>query len=304
MKVFIVGATGFIGRNVTAGLLDAGHEVTALTRDAVRGRQTLGDRPKVLEGDPNEPGEWQNSLDGHDAVINLAGEPPLAKRWTTAQKQVLRDSRTNPTRMIVAGIEKASARPRVFLSGSAVSFYGDRGDTTVTEADGPADDFSANMCRDWEEAAFQAEDLGVRVVALRTSFVIGQGGALDRMVPPFKMWAGGPIGGGRQYLPWIHIDDYVELVKFLLATESVSGPVNMAAGAATNREFSAALGRTLGRPSWLPVPGFVLKLVLGEASVIVLEGQRIVPFKTVEAGYGFSFTDIDAALSSALDRSA
>lgn len=304
MKVFIIGATGFIGRHVTAGLLADGHEVTALTRDAVRGRRTLGEGPEVLEGDPNGPGEWQKCLDGHDAVINLVGEPPLAKRWTASQKQVLRDSRIDPTRMVVAAIEKAAARPQVFLSGSAVSFYGDRADNVVTEADGPADDFSAKMCRDWEEAALQAEGLGVRVATLRTSFVIGRGGALDRMVPPFKMWLGGPIGGGRQYLPWIHIDDYVELIKFLLTADTVSGPVNMAAGAVTNREFSVGLGRALGRPSWLPVPAFLLRLALGESSVIVLEGQRIAPSKTVEAGFGFSFTDIDAALVSVLSGSA
>ncbi len=304
MKVFIAGATGFIGRNVTAGLLSDGHEVTALTRDATRGRRTLGDAPEVIEGDPNRPGDWQKRLDGHDAVINLVGEPVLAKRWTVSQKQVLRDSRIDPTRMIVAGIEKAAVRPKVFLSGSAVSFYGDRGDSEVTEADAPANDFSANMCRDWEEAALKAKDLGVRVVTLRTSFVLGRGGALDRMVLPFKMWLGGPIGGGRQYLSWIHIDDYVGLVKFLLIADSVSGPVNMAAGAAINREFSVALGRALGRPSWLPVPAFVLKLALGESSVIVLEGQRIVSSKAVEAGYSFSFTELEAALASVLNNSA
>ncbi len=304
MKVFIVGATGFIGRNITAGLLSDGHEVTALTRDAVRGRRTLGDAPEVIEGDPNQPGDWQKRLDGHDAVINLVGEPVLAKRWTVSQKQVLRDSRIDPTRLIVAGIEKAAVRPRVFLSGSAVSVYGNRGDSEVTEAEAPANDFSAKMCRDWEEAALKAQDLGTRVVTLRTSFVLGRGGAMDRMIGPFKMWLGGPIGGGRQYIPWIHVDDYVALGKFLLAADSVNGPINMAVGAVTNREFSAALGRALGRPSWLPVPAFVLKLALGKSSVIVLEGQRIVSAKATEAGYSFGFTEIDEALTSVLSSSA
>ena len=264
----------------------------------------MGDEPEVIEGDPNQPGDWQKRLDGHDAVISLVGEPVLAKRWTVSQKQVLRDSRIDPTRLIVAGIEKAAVRPRVFLSGSAVSFYGNRGDSEVTEADAAANDFSANMCRDWEEAALKAQDFGVRVVTLRTSFVLGRGGALDRMIGPFKMWLGGPIGGGRQYIPWIHIDDYVALIKFLLTADSVNGPINMAAGAVTNREFSAALGRALGRPSWLPVPAFVLKLALGKSSVIVLEGQRIVSANVVEAGYSFGFTELDEALASVLSSSA
>lgn len=196
MKIFIVGATGFIGRHLVKGLSDEGHDVGALTRSTARGRRVLGGEVRIVEGDPMAPGPWQSEIEGTDAVISLVGEPIFPKRWTSERKRLIRDSRIGPTKLIVAAIEKAAKKPAVFLSGSAVSYYGDRGSETVTEGGPPSDDFSAAMCRDWEEAAGQAAAEGVRVVTLRTSFVLGAGGALDKMAAPFKMWLGGPVGGG------------------------------------------------------------------------------------------------------------
>jgi hypothetical protein len=297
MKIFITGSTGFIGSHLAIGMAADGHEVIALTRSEDKARRILGDKVKFVVGDPKRPGPWQNEIDGADTVINLVGEPVLPKRWTAERKQLLRDSRIEPTRMLVEAIERATKKPAVLLSGSAVAYYGNRGAAEVTENEASGDDFAADMCRDWEKAAEQAAEYDVRVVTLRTSFVLGEGGSLPRLVNSFKMWAGGPMGSGDQYLPWIHISDYVKLIAFILADNSVTGPVNMAAGAATNRDFSAALGRALGRPSWLPMPGAALKMMFGEGAVILLEGQRLVPRKALDAGYVFQFSDLDGALT-------
>lgn len=299
MKIFIAGATGFIGSYLAKGLAAANHEITALTRNGSKAREILGNNIKIVVGDPKTPGPWQDEIDGTDAVINLVGDPVLPKRWTKARKQVLLDSRLKPTRMIAEAISKASKKPTALLSGSAISYYGDQGDKILTEEAGPGAGFSATMCRDWEnEAAAVKED--VRVVYLRTSFVLGRGGSLPRLVGPFKMWAGGPMGSGDQYLPWIHIDDYLGLTKYILAHQSITGAVNMAAAAATNRDFSATLGGVLNRPSWLRVPALAIKLMLGEGSVILLESQRLVPKKALDAGYKFRFPDLKAALTDVL----
>ncbi len=276
------------------------HDVVALTRSIARARAVLGDQAEIVEGDVTISGPWQEQIDGSDAVINLVGEPILPGRWTGKRKELIRRSRIRPTNLIVEAIAGATDKPALLLSGSAVSYYGNRADAKVTENDAPADDFSANLCRDWEEAAEAASEYGVRVVTLRTSFVLGAGGALDQMVRPFKMWIGGPIGSGCQYLPWIHIDDYVDFSASILRDDHFAGPVNMAAGAVTNRDFSAALGRVLGRSSWLRVPEPILKLMIGEGSVLVLEGQRIVPQKIFDAGYTLKFSALEAALADVL----
>ncbi len=303
MKIFIVGATGFIGRHLAKALVGDGHDVIGLSRSAERAKSVLPESVEVVEGDPMQPGNWQKEIDGADAVINVVGEPIMKEKWTPRRKKLLRDSRLVPTVLINDAIKKAQARPAVFLCGSAIGFYGGRGDELLTEESARGDDFSARMCGDWEAEARKAADLGVRVVTLRTSFVLGPGGgALPDMAKPFKMFAGGPIGTGRQYISWIHMDDYIGLVKAALADGRVDGPINMVGGAATNRDFAASLGRTLNRPSWLPVPAFALRLMFGDGAALLLEGQRVAAAKADSLGYEFKYLDLDRALRDALGR--
>ncbi len=298
MKVFVIGGTGFIGSHIVDGLMKNGHEVVALTRSAAKGAKVLGDKVKIVEGNPMNSGSWQKDVDGCDAAIIMCGEPIIDKKWTSERKQVLLDSRIKPTKMVIEAIKTAKQKPKVLLCGSAIGFYGNGGDKLLTEDGASGSDFSAELCSRWEEEANKAADLGVRVVNLRTSFVLAKdGGALGKMLKPFKFFMGGPIGGGRQYMSWIHIDDYVAITQMALGNEKIAGPLNMSApNPVTNKEFSKVLGRVLGKPSFAKAPAFVLKLMLGEASSLVLEGQRVIPKKALGTGYKFEFETLGKAL--------
>ncbi len=302
MRVFVTGGTGFIGRRLIAALLADGDEVTVLTRSAAKAEQTFGARVTIVEGNPLAAGAWQGKIAGHDAIVNLCGEPILKKKWTPARKQVLLDSRLSPTRLVVEAIAGAEPRPEVLVSGSAVSYYGFQDDEPLTEESGHGTGFASQLVIDWEDEARRAEALGVRVVLLRTGIVLGKGGgALSQMVPPFKFFVGGPIGSGRQYFSWIHIADHVGLTKLALADKTITGGLNMTApNPVSNRDFMKALGRALGRPSWLPVPGFILRAAFGEGAELLLKGQRVLPVKAQDAGYDFQFADLDAALRETL----
>lgn len=303
MKVFVLGATGFIGRHLVNALLAQGHEITAVTRDARRGRETLGAAVALVEADPKAPGDWQKEVGKAQAVVHLGGEPILKERWTEARKQILLDSRLIPTKLLVEAMAEAENRPGVFLCGSAIGYYGNRGDQLLTEESAPGADFGAKMCLGWETEANKAGALGVRVVNLRTGFVLGPGGGLAQMVAPFKFFAGGPMGSGRQYLSWIHIDDHVGLTIFALGNERLRGGLNMTAPApVTNRDFAKILGQVLARPSWLPVPAFAIKRMFGEGAALLLEGQRVLPKKAQEAGYKWKFSDLAAALTEVLKK--
>lgn len=302
MKVFVTGGTGFIGRRLVPALASDGHEVTVLSRNASSAADLSGTGVKIIEGNPLAEGPWQQEVGRHDAVINLCGEPILKKKWTPERKKILLDSRLIPTRLIVEAIAGADKRPDVLISGSAIGYYGFRGDERLTEESGPGSGFAANLAVDWEEAAEKAEAEGVRVVTLRTGIVLGRGGgALAQMAPPVRFFVGGSIGSGRQYISWIHIADQIGLIKMALIDKSINGGVNMTAPhPVTNRELMKAIGVALGRPSWLPVPGFILKAAFGEGAALLLEGQNVLPKKAQDAGYDFKFPDISPALADAL----
>ncbi len=302
MKIFITGGTGFIGRSLIKSLLDDGHMVTVLSRSAQKAESILGSKVTIIEGDPRVAGSWMDEIGTCEAVINLCGAPILKKKWTDERKQLLLDSRIIPTRLIVEAIKKAKKRPRVLISGSAVGYYSDRGDELIAEESGPGRDFGAKLCSSWEAEANKATELGVRVVTVRTGMVLGRGGgALAQMTPPFKFFVGGPIGSGRQYMSWIHLDDHIGITKLALTDTSITGPVNMTApNPVTNRDFMKAIGNAMHRPSWLPVPGFALKIMFGEGADLLVEGQRALPKKAENAGYRFTYASLDAALTDAL----
>jgi uncharacterized protein (TIGR01777 family) len=298
MKVVIAGGTGFLGRALAAAVAAAGHTVVVLTRAA----QPASPRGLVRYAawtPENEAGAWSAELDGAGAVVNLAGESIAARRWTSARKARIVDSRVRATRSLVVAMRRAPTPPPVLISGSAVGYYGPLGDEIVTEAAGAGSDFLAGVCAQWEAAAESSASDRTRIVRLRTGIVLERdGGALPRMLPPFWFGAGGPIGSGRQYWPWIHRDDWVALVRWAIDTPAVAGALNATAPTpVTSREFAGALGRAIHRPALLPAPAVAMKLLLGEmAEGLLLSGQRAVPDKAVRAGYAFRYAFVDDAL--------
>lgn len=303
MKIFITGGTGFIGKQLVRALISDGHVVTILTRSLRGARQAFdGYEVDLVEGNPAEPGAWLKSIDGADAVINLCGEKILGKKWTGDFKKQILDSRIKPTDLIVKAISEAHVKPKILINGSAIGYYADRGSDILTEDEPAGKDYAAYLCKAWEETALKASDYGTRVVLLRTGLVLGEkGGALTEMAKPFKFFAGGPIGSGNQYLSWIHIRDHVEITKLCLNNETLSGAINLTApDPVTNDEFMKTLGKVMGRPSWLRVPAFTLKLMFGEGAALLLEGQRVVPKKAVDSGYSFKFANLEDALRDVL----
>lgn len=295
MKVAIVGATGLIGRRLTAALLSNGDEVLAISR---RG-QTVADAPGVA-WDPARAALDPAVLAGVDAVVNLAGASIGSGRWTADRKREIVDSRVVTTTRLVEAI--GTTGPRTLVNASAVGYYGER-EAPVDERAPAADDFLGETCVEWEAAALAAEAQGVRVVLLRNGVVLArEAEALKRQVLPFKLGLGGPLGGGQQWWSWIHIDDVTGLIRFALARPELRGPVNaVAPHAVRQREFAEALGHVLGRPTLLPTPRFALKLAMGEASAIALAGQHVIPRAATEAGYVFAFPDVEPALRAELN---
>ena len=306
MRVAITGATGLIGTRLVGRLRDRGDEVVAVSRDPDGARERLGPLADSVAWDPIAGPVPEAALAGADAIVHLAGEP-IAQRWTSAVKERIRASRVVGTRNLVAGIAAASSRPGVIVHASAVGYYGDRGDALLDESSspGPDDDFLAAVCVGWEHAASGAQELGVRVVSIRTGVVLDRsGGALTKMLPPFKAGVGGPVAGGRQYMPWIHLEDLTGL--YLAAVDGGqewSGPVNSCAPEpVTNAEFSRALGRALHRPAVMPVPSFALRLLFGEMAAVITASQRVVPKRALELGYRFRHDRLDDALGDAVGR--
>ncbi|ACG74857.1 domain of unknown function DUF1731 [Anaeromyxobacter sp. K] len=298
MHVFLTGATGLIGRPVAAALLARGHAVTALTRSAARAG--LPPAVRVVEGDPSAPGDWEEVLAGCDACVHLAGEP-VEGRWTAAKKRRIRDSRVLSTERIAAVFRAGG--PRVLVSGSAVGFYGARGDQVLDEGSGPGEGFLAEVSQAWEAAARPAE-ARARVAWLRTGIVLARGGgALPRLVQPFRLLAGGPLGRGDFWQPWIHLDDEVGLVLLALEDARAAGPLNAASPApARNRDLARAVGRVLHRPALVRTPELAIRLAVGEMAEVVLASQRVVPRRALELGYRFRFPDLEAALADLLAR--
>jgi uncharacterized protein (TIGR01777 family) len=311
MRIIIAGGSGFLGSALTDQLTTEGHDVVVLTRRAPAGglAHRVGPPGRVTYATWNpdgRSGEWARVLHTADAVVNLAGESIAAKRWTAAQKEKIRTSRLMATNSLAAAVRESATPPRVFVSGSAVGFYGDRGDEALTEASAPGDDYLAGVCKAWESAASAAASL-TRVALVRTGIVLDRrGGALPKMLTPFLVFAGGPIGSGRQYMPWIHSTDWTRLVSWIIQTEGARGPVNAAGPKpVTNAEFSKALGHALHRPSIMTAPGFALKIVLGEmAGALLLSGQRALPARAVDLGFSFRFPNLDEALADIFKRGA
>jgi uncharacterized protein (TIGR01777 family) len=297
MRVFVTGATGFIGRALIPRLQRDGHAVVAWVRAPERARGLLGAEVELVQAEA-PPGALVAAIEHSDAVVNLAGEPLMGGRWTAARRQILGDSRIAVTEQLVRAMAEARTRPRVFISGSAVGYYGDRADARLTEASSGGDDFLARLCRRWERPAQDAERLGMRVVLLRTGVVMGRaGGALAQMLPPFQAGVGGPVGSGTQYLPWIHLHDLVKIIAVALVDDRYRGPVNgVAPEQATSRTFARALGRALHRPALLKVPALALKAIFGEAATVLLASQRVDPHVLREHQFAFDFPTLDAAL--------
>jgi uncharacterized protein len=302
MKVVVSGGTGFIGAPLCRALRDAGHAVVALTRDAASARSRLGPGIDAAEWDARSRGPWEEALAGAGGVVNLAGEPVVGKAWTPAQKEKLRASRVDATRALVTAIEAAAPRPAVLVNASAVGYYGPHGDETLTEESPSGSGFLASVTREWEETACQAEPLGARVVRLRTGMALGEGGgALAKMVPPFRMFLGGPLGSGRQWVPWVHRDDVIGIALWALENNAVQGPVNATAPEpVTMKEFARILGKVLGRPAWAPVPDLALRALMGEMAEAVLTGQRVLPAAAERLGYRFRYPELEPALRSIL----
>ncbi len=302
MHVVITGATGFIGRALSLGLARDGHRVTAWVRNLERARDSLG-ADCALVGTDDEAGLHQAVADA-DAVINLAGEPIVGgvfrNRWTRRRKTALRESRLGPTRAMVAAIRAAAQRGRAptLISASAVGYYGDRGDSVLVETDAAGTGFGADLCREWEAAAFEARDI-TRVVVARIGIVLGrEGGALAKLLPVTRALLGGPIAGGAQWTPWIHLDDVVAALVHMLVTPTIEGAVNVVSPSPVpQRELARAIGRAVHRPAIAPAPGFALRALLGEAASVLTSSQRVLPSALLASGFVFRHPDLDDALA-------
>ncbi len=303
MKIAVTGATGLVGTRLVERLIDEGHDVRVFTRSVEKARRVFAD-PKFKQSveyvayTPTQSGDWQKELSGCDRVINLAGEP-ISERWTADRKQRILNSRKLGTQKLVEAIVSAEPKPTALISGSAIGFYGTSESTEFLETSEPAEnDFLSQVCQQWEAEANKAKAAGVRVAIIRTGIVLGNGGgAISKMLTPFKLYAGGPIGSGRQWFSWIHIDDLVNLFIQALLDTSMHGVYN---GTAPNplrmKEFCETLGEVLDRPSWLPVPDFAIEALLGDGAVVVLKGQKVLPERTQASGFSFKYDEAKEAI--------
>jgi uncharacterized protein (TIGR01777 family) len=301
MKVFMTGGTGFVGTTLTRNLVEQGHQVTVLTRK-IPVNDTLPHGVSLLEGDPTRRGEWQRRVPQHDIIVNLAGAS-IFMRWDKKGKAVIRESRVSTTTNLIEALSDGMKNETTFISTSAVGYYGFHGDETLEENSPPGDDFLASVTREWEAAAIQAEAFGARVLVCRLGIVLGRnGGALGEMLPLFQKGLGSPLGSGNQWFSWIHEMDLVGIYLFLIAKKDLSGPINCTAPEPVrNNDLTQALGKALGKRTFMPsVPGFVIKLIKGEFGSVLLEGQRVLPKKLLDAGFHFRFSRIDEALNDLL----
>ena len=300
MKILITGGTGFVGTQLTSRFIRESNEVTILTRSR-KGPEKSTPGISYLQGDPTQKGSWQEAIKNHDAIINLAGASIFSK-WTEEHKKAIRESRVSSTQNIVEGIPTDPSRKISLFSTSAVGYYGSCGDEELTENSPPGKDFLARIAVEWEGEAFKAKEKGARVVITRFGIVMGEkGGALSQMIPLFKKYIGGPIGSGKQWFSWVHIRDLAEVFVFLLKHPEISGPVNVCSpNPVRNRDLANALGKALHRPSFMPAPAFMVKLVLGEFGSVILEGQRVIPRRLLDSGFVFEYPDIEKALRSIL----
>lgn len=301
MKIAITGATGLVGSRLVEKLNQTGHQVLVFTRNLNKAQKVFPasafSQLEIVKYTPQESGDWQQNVSGCDAVINLAGEP-IAERWTTQQKQAIMDSRQIGTRKLVEAIAMAEQKPQVLVSASAIGYYGTSETAAFDENSSSGKDFLAQVCQAWEAEAQKVSESGVRLVIPRIGIVLANGGALGKMIGPFKMFAGGPIGSGRQWFSWIHRDDLVGFITQAVERADMSGVYNATSPNPVRMgELCQTLGSVMNRPSWLPVPDFVLEVLLGDGANVVLEGQQVLPKKTQATGFMYKYPELKPALS-------
>ncbi|MGB3669584.1 MAG: TIGR01777 family oxidoreductase [Phormidesmis sp.] len=307
MKIAVTGATGFVGSRLVARLVDEGHDIKVLTRKVEKARKVfVAPQFKALEYvayEPTKSGDWQAEISGCDGVINLAGEP-ISERWSAERKRRIIDSRQVGTQKLVEAIQNADPKPSVLVSGSAIGYYGTSETAEFFETSEPLEkDFLSQVCQAWEAAARKAKDAGLRVAIIRTGIVLGDGGAIAKMITPFKLYAGGPIGSGRQWFSWIHIDDLVSLFIKAVLDPSMHGVYNGTAPEPVRmKDLAQTLGEVMDRPSWLPVPDFAIEALLGDGAVVVLKGQKVLPERTQAAGFTYEYAEPKAALADVVKR--
>lgn len=298
MNIVVTGGTGFIGGALCSSLVGEGHRVSVLTRRPRHATRQTDTQIDWVLWNGRDQGPWEQVLEGADAVINLAGAPIAEARWTDARKRLITDSRVLTTRLLVKAMSQRSSQSATLISASGIGYYGASDDRRLDEGAARGQGFLADLCLAWEAEALRAAEFGVRVVLLRTGMVLERdGGALAKMLPPFQLFSGGPIMPGTQWVSWIHRRDHIGLIHWALANNGISGPLNaVAPEAVIMRDFCMELGRALRRPSWVPVPEFVLKLALGELGSLMTTGQRVSPRKALEGGYAFHHATLDSAL--------
>jgi uncharacterized protein (TIGR01777 family) len=306
MKVAITGATGFVGSRLVERLQKQGMKVLVLTRNTNRAQKlfptTAYPNVEITAYTPTISGAWQDQIASVEGVVNLAGAPISEGRWTTERKQSILDSRKLTTQKIVEAIINSTTKPKILVNASAVGYYGTSPNATFNENSPSGRDFLAQVCQDWEAEALKVASGGVRLVILRFGIVLGMGGALAKMIPPFKLFAGGPIGSGEQWFSWIYIDDVVNLILQALTTEQMSGVYNATAPHPVRMaELSTTMGEVMNRPSWLPVPAFAIEAMLGDGAVVVLEGQKVLPQRTLSSGFQYKYSQLKPALEEILN---
>jgi uncharacterized protein (TIGR01777 family) len=304
MRVIISGGTGLIGRQLAASLVKDDHEVIVLSRDPQRYQRRTPGGIRLVAWDAQSAQGWGELVDGADAIVNLVGENLSARRWSPAQKRRIRESRLNGGKALVEAIRQAKGKPRVLIQSSGVNYYGSCGDSIVTEEHPAGSDFLSQVCVDWEGSTAEVEKMGVRRAIIRSGIVLDKKeGALPPFLLQFRLFAGGSLGSGRQWLSWIHPQDEINAIRFLIERQDLSGPFNLVSpNPKTNRDFGKAVGRVLHRPALMRVPAFALKLVLGEMSMVVLEGQRVIPQRLVEAGFQFSHPELQEAVKDIVSK--
>jgi len=302
MKVAITGATGFVGSRLVERLQVEGHQVLVLTRNPAIAQklfpQSSFPNLEITAYTPTESGSWQEAIAGCDGVVNLAGEPIAEERWTPERKQEILKSRQLGTQKIVEAIAKANPKPSVLVNASAIGYYGTSETATFDETSPAGEDFLAQVCQAWEAEAQKVTEIGVRLVILRFGIVLGMGGAIAKMITPFKLFAGGPIGSGRQWFSWIHRDDLVNLILQALNRPDIEGVLNATApNPVRMTQLAQTMGQVLNRPSWLPVPSFALETLLGDGAMVVLEGQQVLPKRTLAYGFDYQYPTVKQALA-------